>query len=162
MTENEQASGLLMIRPGYGADNLHLGQTESEIVIALGQPESRTRKYKGEYYYNYPGLGFEFDFGQRGGLVRYIFCFREGFRRNRQARVVTDRGIKPGDSKEAVLKLMGRPDAQGKATTLHFGDRLAAWFRYNDGINFQFDDDGRIEMITIAAPRQQANSVLVI
>jgi|ERR1035438_514183 hypothetical protein len=144
-----------VVKPGFGSDALHVGQTESEVVAVLGKPESRTRKYKGEYYYNYPSKGLEVDFGKRGGLIKHIFCFRKGFRGNRQAGVVTDLGVKPGDTQENVLRLMGKPDAKGGPLTLRSGDCLAEWFRYNDGINFQFSEDGRVDMITITSPERR-------
>jgi len=72
------------------------------VVAVLGKPESRTRKYKGEYYYNYPVRGWRWISENAGGLIKHIFCFRKGFRGNRQAGVVTDLGVKPGDTQENV------------------------------------------------------------
>lgn len=91
------------------------------------------------------------DFRKRGGKTKYIFYFGEGVgvRGNRQADVMTDVGIKPGDTRERVLKLHGDPHKKGAPVTLSDGTRLGEWFRYRSGINFQFGQDGRVDMITI-------------
>jgi hypothetical protein len=49
----------LVIEPGFDSEDLHIGQTEQEVVSVLGKPESVTRKYKGQYFYNYPIQGFK-------------------------------------------------------------------------------------------------------
>lgn len=152
MTIRADSKGRFAMKPGHGSEVLHIGQSESEIIAVLGKPESRTRKYEGEYYYNYPSRGLEFDFGERGGRVRYIFCFREGVRGNRQAAVVTDLGLKPGDTRQRVLRLMGNPQQQGTPVVFRDGTRFGDWVRYANGINFQFGEDGRVDMITITAP----------
>jgi len=121
------------------------------VAAILGKPESRTRKYEGQYFYNYPLCGLEVDFGVQGGVVTYIFCFRDGVRGNRQANVTTEGGIAPGDTKERVLAVMGEPDERGEPVSLHSGIRFGEWFRYDAGINFQFGDDGRVDMVTITA-----------
>jgi len=150
--ENLTAS---ILKPGFGSDALHIGQSEAEVIAVLGKPESRTRKYKGQYFYNYPLRGLEVDFGERGGSVKYIFYFRGGIRGNRQAEVVTDVGVAPGDVRDKVLQLLGPPDERGAPVTLHSGTRFGEWFRYRSGINFQFGDDGRVDMITITWPISQ-------
>lgn len=140
-----------VIKPGFGSNALHIGQTESEVIAFLGKPESRTRKYEGQYFYNYPNQGLEVDFGKRGGRVEYIFYFREGVRGNAQANVGTDCGIRLGDTKEHVLKAYGDPDEQGAPVVLNSGSRFGEWFRYRAGINFQFGADERVDMITVTS-----------
>jgi len=152
MTESQKIDGLYwIVKPGWGSSDLHLGQSEREVQLLLGVPESVTRKYKGQYFYNYPRHGLEVDFGKKGGQVEYLFFFREGFRENRQAPMETIHSIRPGDSRKKVMDLLGRPDSEGKAIQLNMGGKLAAWFLYNTGINLQFGEDDRIDMITITA-----------
>jgi len=152
MKGHPDVSKISAVKAGFGSAALHIGQTEEEIKSVLGKPESRTRKYKGEYYYNYPAKGVELDFGKPGGRVKRIFFFRMGVRGNRQAQVVTDAGIKPGDTRERVLGLLGDPSEQGKPVVLNSGIRFGEWFRYSSGVNFEFGEDGRLDMITITSP----------
>jgi hypothetical protein len=139
-----------IMKPGFGSECLHLGQSEEHVRKFVGTPESITRKYKGQYFYNYPGLGLEVDFGERGGDAAYLFFFRQGFRGNRQGSMKTVHGISPGDKREKVLKLLGPPTSEGESVALNMGGSLDAWFQYDIGINFQFGPDDVINMITIA------------
>jgi hypothetical protein len=140
------------MKPGFGSECLHLGQIETEVRELLGKPESITRKHKGQFFYNYPSLGLEVDFGKSGGEVAYLFFFREGFRGNRQGPMETVHGIRPGDSKDKVLQLLGTPSKERASVQLNMGGQLEAWFQYLIGINFQFGPDDSVDMITIVAP----------
>ena len=139
------------MKPGFGSDVLHIGQTETEVMTVLGKPESRTKKHKGEFYYNYPKQGLELDFGSRGVAPEVHLCFRESVRGNRQAAVVTDVGLQPGDTRQRVLELMGNPEEGGAPRVPSSGIRFGEWFRYSAGINLQFGEDGCIDMITITS-----------
>lgn len=153
MSKRHISSVSSVIYPGVGSDDLHLGQIQAEVVATLGKPESTTRKYEGQFFYNYPDLGIEVDFAHRGGRVAYLFFFRQGVRGNRQADVITDRGIRPGDTREKVLNLLGDPEEKGAPTILNSGKHFGEWFSYHAGINLQFGSDGRVDMITITAAR---------
>lgn len=142
----------LVIEPGFGSDDLHIGQTEQEVLTVLGKPESVTRKYKGQYFYNYPSQGMEIDFGKRGGRTKFLYFFRSGVRGNQGAKVVTSHGIKPGDRQRRVLEVLGDPQKAGPATVLNSGTRLGEWFSYASGLNLQFGEDRRIDMITVTKP----------
>jgi hypothetical protein len=148
-----KSSNASLIKPGFGCDILHLGQSELDVMSALGRPETRTEKYKGQYFYNYPSRGIEVDFARKGGVIAYLFFFREGVRGNRQANVETEQGIGPGDTKEQVLRLLGEPDENGAPEVLNSGVRFGEWFSYRAGINLQFGEDGRVNMITITSPK---------
>ena len=141
----------MVLKPGFGSSTLHLGQTEAEVKAILGKPESCTRKYEGQYFFNYPLRGLQVDFGVQGGVVTYIFYFRDGVRRNCQANVLIEGGIAPGDTKEKVLARMGEPNERGEPVTLHSGIRFGEWFHYDAGITFEFGDDGKVDMVTITA-----------
>lgn len=137
--------------PSFGSDLLHLGQEEEEVRAQIGNPASITRRHKGQYFYNYPDIGLEVDFGTRGGRVSYLFFFRDGFRGNRPGPMETIQGIRPGDPTSKVLQLLGRPTKQGEPVKLDMGGQLEAWFHYGIGINFQFGSDDVVNMITITA-----------
>ena len=144
-----------VIMPGYGSQTLHVGQAECEVVGALGKPESRTRKYKGQYFYNYPSRGLQVDFDQQNGeRVANLFYFRDGVGGNRQANVTTDTGIRPGDTRKKVLKLLGDSDEKGSPEILSSGARFGDRFRYRTGINLEFDEDGRVNMITVTRDQE--------
>ena len=138
-----------VVRSGIGADSLHIGQTEQEVLTVLGSPESTTRKYEDQYYLNYPTQGLEIDLKEHGGRIKYLYFFRSGVRGNNGARVVTSKGIRPGDTRQRVLDLLGDPDEKGSPVDLNSGTHFGEWFRYANGINFQFGKDDRVDMITI-------------
>jgi len=138
-----------VIRPGFGSDDLHLGQTKHDVLTLLGKPEGTTRKYKGQYFLNYPAQGLQVDLGKANGRVKYLYFFRSGVRGNRAATIVTDRGIRLGDTQQAVLKRLGEPQEKGKGVVITPRIRLGDWFHYARGITFEFGDDGRIDMITL-------------
>jgi len=141
----------LMI-PGFGSSLLHRGQTELEVETVLGKRESLTRKFKGQYFYNFPSQGIEVDFGRRGGVVEYLFFFREGFRGNSKSLMFTLENIQPGDPREKVLRVFGRPQAEDQRRPFLGRRTLDAWLHYDAGINFQLGTDDCINMITICAP----------
>jgi hypothetical protein len=159
MKRHPNAPRIRTVKAGFGSQTLHIGQTEEQVQSVLGKPESRTRKYKGQYYYNYPGKGIEIDFGKPRGRAKHIFFFRKGVRGNRQARVLTDAGIRPGDTRERVLELLGDPGDRGNPVVLNSGIHFGEWFHYRSGINFQFGQDGRLDMITITSPDRRVGRV---
>jgi len=138
----------LIVRPGYGSRELHLGQDEKQVRELLSEPES-VRRYapEGQYFYNYPGVGIELDFGKKGGCVKYVYFFRKGVQNHRQANVVTTDGLGLADRRSKVLKLLGKPDKTGGGT--YYGE----WMTYNKGITLEFGVDHRIDMITIHRPK---------
>lgn len=140
----------LVVQPGYGSEQLHLGQNEREVRDLLGAPDSITRKFEGQYFYNYHPLGIQLDFGKRGGRVRYIYFFRGGVRNYRRAKMATSDALSVGDRRSKVLSRRGRPDQKGEAFVLNWGEFSGEWMTYDDGINFQFGRDHKVDMIAIA------------
>ncbi|GAC1646546.1 MAG: hypothetical protein NVS9B15_04670 [Acidobacteriaceae bacterium] len=128
---------------------MHLGQSRKEIVETFGEPESITSQYRGEYYLNYPSIGFEVDIGSRNGVAKYMFFFREGVRGHSGADVILEGGLKLGDTRFQVIKILGEPSKSGDPTTLNSGESFGEWFSYSFGVNLQFGTDNRIDMITI-------------
>ena len=150
-----QASKNLPIRAGFGADTLHLGQTKEELVSSIGKPESITRKYRGQYFLNYPSQGVQVDLGNSRGRVKYLYFFRRGVRGNEAAKIVTDRGIRPGDTQKKVLRRLGEPQEKGRGVVITPKLRLGDWFHYHEGITFEFGGDECIDMITITSPERR-------
>lgn len=140
------------MRPGFGSNALHLGQTEQEVQSFLGTRESLTRKFPGQYFYNYPSKGIEVDFGCRGGLAAHLYFFRKGFRENSGSRMRTIGNIAPGETRQRVLAVFGKPQRESEALPFLHGRMIDAWSHYDIGINFQFGDDNRVNMITITHP----------
>ena len=139
------------MEPGFGSASLHLGQSEQEVEAVLGHRQSLTRKFAGQYFYNYPKLGLEIDFGQRGGNAKYLYFFRSGFRGNTSTEMFTTGNIRPGDSRSKVLDVFGKPQRESEAVPF-MNRSIDAWSHYDIGINFQFGPDDYINMITISCP----------
>lgn len=157
MTKSQKTSNVgsppsFVVEPGVGSKNLHIGQTEEEVLTVLGKPENVTRKYKGQYFYDYPSKGLEVDFGKSGGRVKYLYFFRSGVRGNQGANVVTTHGIRPGAPRRRVLELLGEPQERGAPVELNSGSRFGEWFSYASGLNVQFGEDKRVDMITVTRP----------
>jgi hypothetical protein len=150
---------LLVVRKGYGADQLHLRQTERQVREFLGKPESITRKFKGQYFLNYFRNGIQVDIGRPGGWVRHIYFFRESVRKYSGARMATTDGLKVGDPRTKVLRLLGKPHKSGKPFILHWGEYVGEWWWYKEGISFTFGRDHRADAISIL-PRMRLIGVL--
>ena len=148
----------LVVRPGYGADELHLRQTEQQVRKFLGKPESVIRRFKGQYFLNYFKKGVQVDIGKTGGRVRYIYFYREGVMDYSGARVLTLDGLTVADSRSRVLRRRGKPDKSGKPFVLNWGEYVGEWCYYQDGINFTFGRDHRVDMISIL-PRKNLKPI---
>jgi hypothetical protein len=83
-----------------------------------------------------------------------MYFFRSGVRGNQRAKVVTSHGIKPGDTQRRVLDVLGSAHKVGPPAVLNSGTRFGEWSSYASGLNFQFGEDGRIDMITVTKPQK--------
>lgn len=144
----------LVVRPGYGAKELHLRQTERRVRELLGKPESIIRKFAGQYFLNFLSKGIQVDVGKKGGRTKHIYFFRKGVNGYSEAPVVTVDGLGVADTRGKVLRLKGKPQKSGKPFVLNWGEYVGEWWFYNDGINFTFGQDHRVDMISILPRRR--------
>jgi hypothetical protein len=141
-----------VIKPGCGVDNLQLGQTQSKALSVLGKPDKIMNSLEGSYFYIYQNEGIDLDFGEVDGVLKIIFFYGEGGQGHRGADVETDQGLQIGDSFSKVLKVYGYPDKQGEPVKLSGKMLSGKWIYYESGIQFDFDDDNTVKIISVSLP----------
>jgi hypothetical protein len=142
---------LLRIRPGYGAESIHTGQSEAAVREYWGPP-AKIAKFDNAYFYVYRQFGFDVDFGRRGGTVRHINFFAEGVSGHRGANVALSEGLTLGQPLARVIELKGEPVEHLQAIVSSDGSFNGEALVYADGVFFQAGPDGRIVEITISDP----------
>jgi hypothetical protein len=145
----------ITVRPGFGSTDVHLGQTEQEVKIYLGNPDRIIHKFKSSYFYIYEDRCVNLDFGKKGGKLKIMFFYQEGTKCFQSTKIRTDRGVKLGDSRSKVLRIYGEPDQRGDPFVLHNGDYFREWFYYIEGIQFRFSQDKKISEISISLPKRK-------
>ncbi|MBI1761185.1 MAG: hypothetical protein HYR56_07085 [Acidobacteria bacterium] len=145
----------IVVRPGFGATDVHLGQTEQEVKMSLGKPDRVVRKYEDSYFYIYEDRGISLDFGKRGGKLKIVFFYQANTENQQGAKVKTDSGVQLGDSRSKVLRIYGEPDQKGDPFVLHNGDYFREWFYYLEGIQFRFSQRKKIDEISISRPKKK-------
>jgi hypothetical protein len=146
---------IAVVCSGYGTNEIRLGQTERQAKAVLGMPDKRIRKHKGYYFFIYLKRGMDLDFGKRGGKLKFIFFFRNGVYEHDQAKIITDRGVRLGDSRSRVLELYGEPDQMGDACILHNGNYFREWFYYSAGIQFSFSRNHKVDEISVSRRKRK-------
>lgn len=154
LAASQKRKAQLIVRPGYGAKELHLRQTECQVRELLGTPESIIRKFAGQYFLNFLSKGIQVDIGKKGGRAKHIYFFRKDVNGYSEAPVVTLDGLRVADTRSKVLRLKGKPHRSGKPLVLNWGKYVGEWWFYNDGINFTFGRDHRVDMISILPSRR--------
>jgi hypothetical protein len=145
-----------IIRPADGTDEVYLRTTETEVRATLGKPDHIIRKFQDSYFYIYVDKGMDLDFGKKGGRLKIIFFYRQGCEGHKGALVVTDRGVRPGDTRSKVLKIYGPPDDQHDSTSFNDGFYLREWAYYANGIQFQFGRDHRVDIISVSKKKKRS------
>lgn len=142
--------GLLALKPGFGCEELHLGQTEQQVVELLGLPEKVTRDLPDSYYYEYRAHGIDLDFGAKREPLKIIF-FRSS--RNKDALSLSARigTVRLGSSRSEVLRQFGQPDQSGEGFVLSSGEYKGAWLYFTEGMQFDLDSSEHVETMSISS-----------
>jgi hypothetical protein len=144
-------SGTGDIQPGVGAAGVRIGDDRAAVEKSLGAPEQSTgsgvagSQQKRAVYLLYPSRGI--DVLLEEGKVRSIFLYREGADDHRNYPGRTPEGITLSSRRDDVLRAFGDPSARG------LGDDADRWFRYDSGIEFNFQPDGSLHHIIVTRPR---------
>ncbi len=147
----------IIITPGIGSNLIHIGHTEKQVRLILGKPSYRAIFPRRSYFYIYRKQGIDIDFRKRGGIVNVIFFYAASKKRRTGASIITDKGIQLGDLYTKVLDIYGEPDKRGGAYTYRSGRKLGGWLYYSNGIQFDFDDFGKICTISISKSESTTN-----
>lgn len=149
------AAGAVAVRPGMGTEAVALGATQEQIRARLGPPGKVVDHLPLSYLFAYPELGLEIDFVVPSGQAEVIFFYGHNWDGHGHAAVQTAEGIGFGSSREEVRRVLGEPAGSDEAYTL---DRRlhTAWMYYTAGIQFHFDQAGRMVIMAVCAPARGA------
>jgi len=140
----------MTITPGYGTEQLHLRQTSSELRAKFGLPAKRWKSDEFREYWSYPKSGFECIVSTRSGLVLSVFlkaAFHTGD--------VASSWPTFGATEESVRQTYSSPSMEGGGLPISTGAFIGRWYSYESGIGFHFDKSGRVETISVFAPKRK-------
>ena len=138
--------------PGYGTQEVHLGQASSDLVKRLGRPSKRKAVSALREYWIYPELHFEAIVSRRTGNLLSLF-FHKG------SRLAGDDFF--GLSEATLRKGHGDPQKSGGGVRFADGDFLGRWLAYKTGITFFLDEAGKVTTVAISARKRVAPRVSV-
>ncbi len=128
----------ILIEPGEGLGNLHLGSRQGRVRRRLGEPSGIDAFADGELYWTYRELGLSVQFVD--DRVHSLFCY-SGVHGGYETRDydpfpgATAEGITVHDLKRPVLEAYGRPD---KREGDPHAPIPAEWLTYDQGLGFCF------------------------
>jgi hypothetical protein len=152
---SSRVPGELLIQPGIGLPQIQLGQKVEEVIERIGKPDKIVGKFPDAYFLIYRSQGIDLDFGKRGGKLKAIFFYREGVESHKGSKAKTDKGIRLGDTRSKVLKIYGEPAYKSGPSILIDGYYSRECFYYEDGIQFRFGKDNRVDDISISKPKKK-------
>jgi hypothetical protein len=128
--------------PGYGSEQIHLGQSAKELSKFLGKPAHRRKASTLREYWVYPALHMEAIVSRRSGRILSLFFHRGS------TLGATD-AFK--QSEDELRRQYGEPYKQGGGLTFADGGHLGRWIAYRSGIAFFFAKDGTVKTVCISA-----------
>lgn len=137
----------LALKPGFGFEDLFLGQSEGHVLELWGEPDERDQIDESSYFI-YRKLALEIEL--RSGHVYRIFFFA---RKQAKTEIPTAvDGITFGTDKRALVRKFGLPTERGGGRYLSNRKYLRTWLMYSKGVQFEFGKSGKLELITIFEP----------
>lgn len=129
-----------------------VAKTDTVQPLMLG---SKTDLIGDRLYLQMPshGIGVDADFD---GRVSTIFFYSEGMDDYRQFTGVLPEGISFGDSRSMVQGRLGKPDASGGGTVIHFFGKAPKWDRFDRkqfSLHIQYtDDESSVSLVSLMRP----------
>jgi hypothetical protein len=139
----------MMTLPGYGTENIHLGQVSSVLLDSMGNPSRLSQSSDLREYWVYPEKHFEAIVSRRSNKLLSLF-FHKGS--------AVAGGEFFGQSEDRIRRTFGEPNKQGGGLTFADGDYLGRWLSYDSGIGFHFDKSGQVITIAIFAPKRKVRA----
>lgn len=138
------------LTPGVGGSGLHIGQSEGNVVDLWGLPE-RQEQHNGSTFYVYPKLGLEIEFQDL--RVERLFFYRLRASHNGRSSSPHVDGIRLGAPRSEVLERFGAPISEGESREI-LGEYVRGWLCYTTGVQFEFDKNQKLALITIFRPEK--------
>jgi len=144
----------MITTPGRGIEHIVLGCSTEDVEHALGEPDS-VAEYSDDIWWSFFDLGIDCCFSRNEKKLTAMNFFRDGVSKHKQAKVVTEGNVEPGSHRRMILERFGQPSESGDRWQDRNGIWHRAWIRYASGIAFEFGEDGKADIMTVHAPRNQ-------
>ena len=136
----------MTVRPGYGNEVLHLGQTSADLKAVLGRPKRRRSVGSLRQYWLYPEHHLQFIVSRRtGNLLTLFFDKDSGYFDEALSHATQDQ----------VRSDFGEPSRETAGMYLLSGGYLDAFMAYDSGICFFFGEDHTLRRIAVTAPKRK-------
>jgi len=139
------------LKPGFGAPDLHIGQSSGDVEAVLGAPDEQVRSAE-ELYYVYRSLGIDVVFGS-SQRVNSLYFFAANIERHSHAAHVRLDAIGLGSGRSQIVSVLGQPNLAGGPVKV--GRRMKSWLCYDSGVEFDLDGRNRVITIIIFQPKRQ-------
>jgi hypothetical protein len=136
------------LEPGFGAPDLHLGQSQGQVIDLWNEPD-RKEQLEVSQYFIYDRLKLEVEF-QKGRVERLFFFKPAGSKGSIEIR---RKQVSYGMSRTQLVRKFGKPAEQGKGRTI-LDKYVRSWISYPTGVQFEFGKNGKLELITIFWPEK--------
>lgn len=136
--------------PGFGGSGLHIGQSDGNVVDLWGPPEKQEQQ-NGSTFYVYPKLGLEIEF-QDLRIERLFFYRSHAGQYGKSSSPHVD-GIRFGAPRSEVLERFGPAISSGEPRKI-LGEYVRGWLCYSAGVQFEFDKNQKLSLITIFRPEK--------
>ncbi len=138
------------IIPGKGTSDLRVGQSLKEIESVLGVPDEMG-PFADQFFYIYRKQGIDVDFGTSRQRVERLFFFDENVEGHSRRPAISVGGIGFRTPKTKVINVLGKPQREGGPVRV--ANRKKAWIYYDSGLQFDFDSQDRVIIISVCDPK---------
>jgi len=138
------------ITPGKGTPDLRVGQTVTDVESILGTPDEK-RLVAEQFFYIYRNQGIDVDFGTSRKRVERLFFYDADVEGHSRRAPININEIGLRTPRARVIKALGKPHCQGGPVRV--ASRKKTWIYYDSGLEFDFDSQDRVIIISVCDPR---------
>jgi hypothetical protein len=145
--------------PGRGTSRIAFGSSQQEVRRILGKPDkAKTYPDSGELWWSYLDSGIDCGFQKKQKKQKILFAlnfFREGVFGHKQANIETIEGLRPGTPRLVILQRLGKASESDDGWLDGKSNWHPSWIKYSIGIAFEFNRDGKADVMTLYQPVKQ-------
>jgi hypothetical protein len=138
------------IIPGKGTLDLRVGQAVTDVESILGIPDEK-RLLTEQFFYVYRNQGIDVDFGTSRKRVERLFFYDADVEGHAGRAPINVDEIGFRTPKAKVIKALGEPQCQGGPVRV--ANRKKTWIYYDSGLEFDFDSQDRVIIISVCDPK---------
>jgi hypothetical protein len=138
--------------PGYGIEDIHLGQTSAELQARLGAPSKRSKSSDLREYWVYSELKFEAIVSRKTARLLSLFFHRGCALAGAELL---------GHSEEEIVQRFDVPQRVVDGFSLADGEYFDRYTSYDSGISFFFDEAGKVKTVCVTARKRTARASAV-